>query len=333
MSAVLVTGGAGYIGSHTVRLLTEQGRHVVVLDSLEAGHRDAVLGAPLVVGDIADSDLVAATCRDHNVTEVIHFAASKNVGESMTDPGRYWRNNVHGTVELVEALLAAGVGRIVFSSSCSVYGTPAHVPVDESAPVNPQSVYAASKAMVEQILGWYGVTHGLRSVNLRYFNAAGASPDARIGEDWTVTLNLVPVAMKAVLGHGPPVEVFGTDYPTRDGTAIRDYVHVDDLADAHVRAVDHLAGGGGNLTLNLGTGTGSSVLEVLAATARAAGRPVPHVMGPRRLGDPVEVYADPSAALAALGWRATRTLDDIIESAYRWHASHPHGYASDAPST
>jgi UDP-glucose-4-epimerase GalE len=324
--SVLVTGGAGYIGSHTVRLLVEQGRRVVVLDSLEAGHPDAVLGAPLVVGDVADRELVVSTCMTHGVTEVVHFAAYKNVGESMIDPGRYWRNNVAGTVELVEALLTAGIGSIVFSSSCSVYGTPAQVPVDESAPIDPQSVYAASKAMIEQVLGWYGVTHGLRSVNLRYFNAAGASADARIGEDWTVTLNLVPVAMKAVLGRGEPVEVFGNDYPTPDGTAIRDYVHVDDLADAHARAVDHLAAGGESLVLNLGTGMGSSVLQVLDATARVARRPVPHTFGPRRLGDPVEVYADPTAAFEALGWRATRTLEDIIESAYRWHSTHLDGY-------
>jgi UDP-glucose 4-epimerase len=325
---VLVTGGAGYIGSHTVRLLVEQGRRVVVLDSLESGHPDAVLGAPLVVGDIADRALVEQTCREHGVTDVVHFAAYKNVGESMSEPARYWRNNVAGTVELVEAMLTCDVRRIVFSSSCSVYGTPADVPVDERAPIDPQSVYAESKAVVERILRWYGTTHGLTSASLRYFNAAGASADGRIGEDWKVTLNLVPVAMKAVLDRSGPVRVFGGDYPTPDGTAIRDYVHVDDLADAHARAVDRLAEGAPSFTVNLGTGTGSSVLEVLGATGRAAGRPVPHEMAPRRLGDPVAVFADPTEAERLLGWRAQRNLTDIIESAYRWHAAHLDGYGA-----
>jgi UDP-glucose 4-epimerase len=332
MGTVLVTGGAGYIGSHTVRLLVGQGRSVVVLDTLEQGHSDAVLGATLVVGDIKHRELVVDLCREHDVTEVVHFAAYKNVGESMADPGRYWRNNVSGTIELVEALLAADVRRLVFSSSCSVYGTPSSVPVDESAPINPQSVYAASKAMIENVLGWYGVTHDLRHANLRYFNAAGASVDSRIGEDWTVTLNLIPVAMKAVLGRRPPVEVFGGDYPTPDGTAIRDYVHVDDLADAHVRALDYLAAGGADLTVNLGTGQGSSVLDVLRATERIAGQPVPHRIEARRQGDPVAVYADPTMAQASLGWVATRDLDDIIASAYRWHSTHLDGYATEADS-
>lgn len=332
MGAILVTGGAGYIGSHTVRLLVEQGRDVVVLDSLWSGHRAAVIGAPLVVGDIADRELVTKVCNEHGVTDVIHFAALKNVGESMSAPHRYWQNNVVGTMSLVEAVLACGVERFVFSSSCSVYGTPANVPVDESAPIDPQSVYAETKAMMERVLHWYGVTHGLRTASLRYFNAAGASFDSRLGEDWTVTLNLVPVAMKAVLGRREPVEVFGDDYPTPDGTAVRDYVHVVDLADAHARAVDHLAGGGDSVALNLGTGTGSSVLEVLQATERVAGRPVPHRMGPRRAGDPVAVYADPTRSREVLGWEAQHGLDAIIESAYAWHAGHPDGYDSEAES-
>ena len=238
----LVTGGAGYIGSHTVRALREAGRDVVVLDTLELGRADAVLDAPLVVGDIHDAALVEQTCRDHGVTSLVHFAAYKSVGESMSTPSKYWHNNVDGTVTLVEAAMAAGVGEVVFSSSCSVYGTPAEVPVGETAAIAPESVYAESKATVERILGWYGVTHGLRAVSLRYFNAAGASFDARIGEDWTFSVNLVPLVMKAVLGAGPPVKVFGTDYPTPDGTCIRDYIHVDDLADAHLKALDHLAG-------------------------------------------------------------------------------------------
>jgi len=326
---VLVTGGAGYIGSHTVRALRAQGSQVVVLDSLEYGHEEALLGAELVRGNICDRDLVASTCRSHDVTQVVHFAAYKSVGESMEQPGRYWLNNVAGTVDLVEAILGAGVSEIVFSSSCSVNGTPAVVPVTEDAPIAPESVYAETKAMVERILGWYGTTHGLRAVSLRYFNAAGASDDAAIGEDWSMALNLVPLVMKATLGHRPPVQVFGTDYPTPDGTCIRDYIHVDDLADAHVRALGYLSAGGPTIALNVGTGVGSSVLDVIRATERISGRMVPYESGPRRAGDPVATFADPSLIAAKLGWRATSGLDDIIRSAWNWHSTHPNGFAPD----
>ena len=323
---ILVTGGAGYIGSHTVRMLRERGRDVVVLDTLELGHRDALLGAELVVGDIHDRSLVTDLCRSRGVTQVVHFAAYKNVGESMIRPEKYWLNNVAGTVDLVEGMLAAEVRNIVFSSSCSVNGTPPTVPVTEDAPIEPESVYAESKAMVEKILGWYGVTHGLRSVSLRYFNAAGASTDAVIGEDWTYSINLVPVVMKATLGRRPPVQVFGADYPTPDGTCIRDYIHVDDLADAHIRALAYLADGGDTISLNVGTGVGSSVLDVIRATERISGQAVPYEMVERRAGDAVATYADPSLVEATLGWRATRTLDDIIASAWHWHSTHIDGY-------
>jgi UDP-glucose-4-epimerase GalE len=323
---VLVTGGAGYIGSHTVRMLRAGGADVVVLDSMESGHRAAVLDAELVVGDIRDAALVTDLCRTRRVDQVVHFAAYKSVGESMEQPAKYWRNNVAGTVDLVEAMLAADVRQIVFSSSCSVNGTPATVPVDEDAPVAPESVYAETKAMVERILRWYDATSGLRSVSLRYFNAAGASEDALIGEDWTMTLNLVPLVMKAMLGRRPPVQVFGTDYPTPDGTAIRDYIHVDDLADAHVRALSYLRDGGASTVLNVGTGTGSSVMDVIAATERVTGLPVPHEAAPRRHGDPVATYADPTRITATLGWRPSRDLDAIVASAYRWHSTHLDGY-------
>ena len=323
---ILVTGGAGYIGSHTVRMLREQGRPVVVLDSMELGHRAALLGAELVVGDIRDGALVQQVCRDHGVTQVVHFAAYKSVGESMLHPEKYWRNNVAGSVDLVEALLAADVKQIVFSSSCSVNGTPAVVPLTEDAPIHPESVYAESKAMVEKILGWYGVTHGLRSVSLRYFNAAGASADAAIGEDWRYSVNLVPVVMKATLGRRPAVQVFGNDYPTPDGTCIRDYIHVDDLADAHIRSLDYLAGGGDTIALNVGTGVGTSVLDVIRTTERISGQAVPYEIVDRRAGDPVSTYADPTLVEATLGWRATRSLDDIIASAWHWHSTHLDGY-------
>ena len=317
---ILVTGGAGYIGSHTVRALRAIGREVVVLDSLELGNAEAVLGAPLVVGDIADRALVRSTIDDFGVTDVVHFAAYKSVGESMELPGKYWRNNVAGTIELLEACREAGVERLVFSSSCSVYGTPEHVPVTEDAAIAPESVYAETKATVERILRWYGETTGLRSMSLRYFNAAGASSDGLIGEDWDFSINLIPLAMKAVLLDGHRLRVFGADYDTPDGTCIRDYIHVDDLADAHVKALDHLAAGGATAAVNVGTGVGSSVFDVIRATEAAAGRAVPHDVVARRAGDPVSTFADPTQARELLGWTAERGLDEIVRSAYAWHS-------------
>ena len=318
---ILVTGGAGYIGSHTVRALRAAGREVVVIDSLELGDADAVIDAPLVQGDIADGELVGSVLREHAVTDVVHFAAYKSVGESMESPGKYWRNNVAGTVELVEACAAAGVERFVFSSSCSVYGTPKVVPVTEEAAIDPESVYAETKATVERILRWYGVTAGLRSVSLRYFNAAGASTDGRIGEDWTYSINLIPIAMKAVLLGDRRLQVFGADYDTPDGTCIRDYIHVEDLADAHLKALGYLAGCGPTVEVNVGTGIGSSVFDVIRATEAVSGRPVPHDIVARRAGDPVATFADPARARELLGWTAERGLDEIVRTAYDWHRS------------
>jgi UDP-glucose-4-epimerase GalE len=238
----------------------------------------------------------------------------------MENPTRYWHNNVDGSVTLIDAAIRQGVREFVFSSSCSVYGTPAEVPVVESAPIAPESVYAESKATVERILHWYGVTQGVRSVSLRYFNAAGASFDGRIGEDWTFSINLIPLVMKALL-LDQPVRVFGTDYPTPDGAAIRDYIHVEDLATAHVAALGYLADGGVTTAVNLGTGIGSSVFEVLTAAEAVAGRPVPHELAPRRAGDPVSTFADPAHAQKLLDWRAEHGLDEVVETAYRWHCS------------
>ena len=319
---VLVTGGAGYIGSHTVRRLRELGRDVVVLDTLERGRKESVLDAPLVVGDIADQELVMQLVGDHDVDSCIHFAAYKAVGESMEQPGRYFANNVTGAERLVDALNRRGVEQVVFSSSCSVYGTPADVPVRETAPLHPESVYAETKRMTEDILRWYSATKGLRSISLRYFNAAGASADAAIGEDWSCSQNLIPLTMKAILGKRPPLQVFGTDYPTPDGTAIRDYIHVDDLADAHVQALDHLAAGGATAALNVGTGVGSSVQEVIDAAERITGRAVPREYVGRRPGDPVALYSDNALVTATLGWEATQGLDEIIATAWRWHSTH-----------
>jgi len=317
---VLVTGGAGYIGAHTTRALVAAGRDVVVLDSLELGRRFMVGEVPLVVGNVADEGLVAVVVRQHRVDSCIHFAAYKAAGESMQQPGRYFANNVAGTNALLGVLQGSGVGSVVFSSTCAVYGTPEQLPVTEDTPVSPESPYGESKLLVERILAWYEACAGMRSMRLRYFNAAGAAADATIGEDWAMTLNLVPLAMKALLGARPPLSVFGTDYPTRDGTAIRDYIHVDDLADAHVRALEHLEAGGASATLNLGTGTGSTVREVLAAAARAAGRPVPHQDVARRAGDPAAIWADTHRAAELLGWEATRGLDEIVASAWAWHS-------------
>ena len=315
----LVTGGAGYIGSHTVRALRSAGRDVVVLDTLELSNADAVIDAPLVIGDIADEALVEATCREHGVDTIVHFAAYKNVGESMREPSKYFHNNVDGTVRLLDAAGRAGVQRVVFSSSCSVYGNPDSVPVDESQPIRPESVYAETKAIVERVLHWYGEVHGVRSVCLRYFNAAGASFDARLGEDWTYALNLVPVAMKALLLGDMRLHVFGDDYPTPDGTCVRDYIHVDDLADAHVAAIDYLAGGGGTTAINVGTGVGTSVKEVLDGIERVAGRQVPHDIVARREGDPMATFADPTRSREVLGWTPRHGLPEILETAYRWH--------------
>jgi UDP-glucose-4-epimerase GalE len=324
--AILVTGGAGYIGCHTVRLLRDQGRPVVVLDSLETGYAAAVSDAPLIVGNIADDRLVASIVAEHDVDAVVHFARYKAAGESMRQPGRYFANNVAGSARLIDTLQRCGVGRLVFSSSCAVYGTPERLPVGEDQALRSESPYGETKALVESMLGWFDRCHGMRSVSLRYFNAAGRlhrrGPD---GHDESHPPRDADVARSAT-----PVRVFGTDYPTPDGTAIRDYIHVDDLAAAHVRALDFLAEGGPTTTVNVGTGVGSSVREVIAAAETAAGRPVPAEDAPRRPGDPVALYADTTRARELLGWEAGHDLTDIVASAWRWHAGHPDGYASGA---
>lgn len=326
---ILVTGGAGYIGSHTVAHLVAGQRDVVVLDSMELGHREAIGDVPLVRADIADEAAVAKVVADHGVDACIHFAAYKAAGESMSMPGRYFANNVAGSRSLIESLKASGVDKIVFSSTCAVYGSPDALPVDELQPIRPESPYGESKAMVERILHWYDRAHDVRSVSLRYFNAAGAAFDASIGEDPAVALNLVPIAMQAALGRRVPLRVFGTDYPTRDGTNIRDYVHVVDLADAHLRALQYLEAGQPSTQLNLGTGRGSTVLEVVDSARRASGVDIPVELTGRRPGDPVALYADTARAQQVIGWTARHGLDEIVSSAWAWHASHPDGYPPD----
>lgn len=316
---ILVTGGAGYIGSHTVRALVEQGRDVVVLDTLELGTRSRIGNTPFVEGDIRDERIVEKTLRKYDVTEVIHFAAYKAVGESMEQPLRYWSNNVGGTISLVHTMLANGVEHIVFSSSAGIYGNPERIPVTEDEPARPESVYAETKSTMERFLTSCNAI-GLRSVSLRYFNAAGASDDASIGEDWSHSQNLVPRVMKAMLGASGPLQVFGNDYPTPDGTCIRDYIHVIDLADAHVKALDYLTTGGPSIACNVGTGMGTSVLEVIDMAEQVSGRKVPYEFAPRRAGDPTSVFADPTLVRAILGWKATRDLRDIVGSAWEWHS-------------
>lgn len=324
----LITGGAGYIGSITTRLIRSTGRAVVVLDTLENGHIKAVGDAPFVQGDIADTDLVRKICHEHNVDEVVHFAAYKAVGESMENPGKYFQNNVTGSQKLFEALQQAGVERVVFSSTAGIYGNPDVVPVTESAPPRCESVYAETKLMIERTLGWYDKTTSLRHVNLRYFNAAGASSDSTLGEDWRHSQNLIPHVMKALLGYAPKLSVFGNDFPTPDGTGVRDYIHVEDLASAHVAALDHLANNGRSLTCNVGTGFGTSVMQIIDTTERITGKKVPYEIAPRRAGDPAACYADARLINQEFGWSPTKNLEDIIASAYAWHTSHPRGHDS-----
>ena len=322
----LITGGAGYIGSITARAIRASGRGVVILDTLENGHRKAAGDAPFVQADVADADAVRRTVEEHGVDEVVHFAAYKAVGESMENPGKYFANNVIGSQKLFETLHGCGVDRVVFSSTAAVYGTPARVPVVETDPTECESVYAETKLMMEKTLGWYAATTSMRSVRLRYFNAAGASDDATLGENWRFSQNLVPHVMKALLGHAPALKVYGNDYPTPDGTGVRDYIHVEDLATAHVAALDHLKNGGESVTCNVGTGQGTSVMEIIATAERISGRKVPYELAPRRAGDVAEVYADASLIRNLMNWEPVRTLDDIIGSAHAWHSAHPLGH-------
>jgi UDP-arabinose 4-epimerase len=322
--SILVTGGAGYVGSHACKALAAAGCVPVVFDNLSRGHREAVRWGPLVEGELGDRAALGATFRRYSIDAVMHFAAYAYVGESVADPQVYYRNNVGGTLELLAAMREAGIGTIVFSSTCAVYGCPEAVPIRETALLRPVNPYGETKLAIERALHWYGEAYGMRAVALRYFNAAGADPDGEIGELHEPETHLVPLAIRAALGQGGPIEIFGDDYPTDDGTAVRDYIHVADLADAHVRALDHLGSGGAGAAVNLGTGSGSSVLAVLDAVERIGGCAVPRRLAPRRAGDPPELVADPAAAATLLGWRATRSdLDTILATALAWHRRHP----------
>jgi len=301
------------------------GHGVVVLDRRPVRPAGDHSPIPSVVGDIADGPLVERVLEQHAVEVVLHLAADKSVTESMAAPGSHLRNNVCGSLALCEAMLERGVHRIVFSSSAAVYGTPQRLPVDERARLAPDNPYGASKVMVEQMLHWYHVCHGFDTVSLRYFNAAGAADDGSLGEDGSEASNLVPRVMRALAGPSEAMPVYGTDFDTPDGTAVRDYVHVEDLAAAHVRALELVGQGSGEWVFNLGTGRGHSVREVLVAAERASGRSVPHLDTARRAGDPAQVWADATAARQELGWRAERDLDDIVRSAWLWQTTRQGG--------
>jgi UDP-arabinose 4-epimerase len=319
--SVLVTGGAGYIGSHACKALAQAGYVPVTYDNLSRGHRHAVRWGPLVEGEVGDPAAVVAALNAHRVSSVMHFAAFAYVGESGTDPALYYRNNVVGTLALLDAMRESGVDRIVFSSTCATYGLPERVPIAETTPQHPVNAYGETKLAIERVLHWYGLAYGLRSVALRYFNAAGCDRGGEIGEEHDPETHLIPLVLRAALGSAPPVSIFGTDYPTPDGTAVRDYIHVEDLASAHVRALDYLANGGASTAVNLATGRGYSVREIIAAVARAVGREVPQREGLRRPGDPPALVADPSLARSLLGWHAQCSdLDTIIGSALAWES-------------
>ncbi len=320
---VLVTGGAGYIGSHACKALAGAGYLPVAYDTLSTGNRWAVRWGPLERGDVCDGARLGAVLARWRPVAAMHFAALSLVGDSVRDPALYYRVNVGGAITLLDALRAAGIGRLVFSSTCAVYGAPDRLPIDEATPCRPLNPYGQSKLMVERILADHGTAYGLAHVILRYFNAAGADPAGEIGERRGVETHLVPLAIEAAAGRAAPLQVFGTDYATPDGTAVRDYIHVTDLAEAHVRALGYLQAGGTSRTLNLGTGQGYSVRAVLDRVARAAGRPVPHDTAPRRTGDAPELVADPAAARALLGADLTRhsDLSTIVETAWRWHGT------------
>ena len=328
MSRYLVTGGAGFVGSHVVDALVARGDEVVIFDNLSTGHAAAVPEAVrLIEADLADAQAVDAALADGRWDGVFHFAALSLVGDSMRDPLGYLQANVGNGLRLIDACARNGVDRFVLSSTAALFGMPETIPIDEAAPVNPGNPYGESKWMLERALRWAGEIHGLRAAVLRYFNAAGADPAGRLGEDHRPETHLVPLAIDAALGRRPPLAVFGQDYPTPDGTCIRDYVHVTDLASAHLAALARLDHG--SVTYNLGSAAGHSVLDVIRAVERVGGVPVPHHMAPRRAGDPAVLVAASARITAETGWTPRfADLDAIVETAWRWRVAHPHGYGN-----
>ncbi|RJX38759.1 UDP-glucose 4-epimerase GalE [Paenibacillus pinisoli] len=325
--AVLVTGGAGYIGSHAVAALVERGEEIVVLDNLQQGHKEALLGGKLYVGDLRDADVLDRVFTENEIDAVIHFAANSLVGESMKQPGKYYHNNVYGTLCLLEKMNEYEVQKIVFSSTAATYGEPENVPIDEYDRTLPTNAYGETKLAMEKMMRWFDTAHGIKFISLRYFNAAGAHESGKIGEDHRPETHLVPIVLEAALGKRPHISVFGDDYDTPDGTCIRDYIHVSDLADAHVLAVDRLRSGADSAIYNLGNGQGFSVKEVIEHARAVTGKEIPAVIEPRRAGDPAVLIASSQRARTELGWEPRRSeLKHIITSAWNWHVSRPNGY-------
>jgi UDP-glucose 4-epimerase len=326
--AVLVTGGAGYIGSHAVAALQERGEKIVIIDNLQQGHRKALLGGKLYEGDLRDAAFMDSVFQENSdIDAVIHFAANSLVGESMKDPGKYYHNNVFGTLCLLEKMNEYNVRKIVFSSTAATYGEPENVPIDEYDRTLPTNAYGETKLAMEKMMKWFDVAHNIKFVSLRYFNAAGAHESGKIGEDHSPETHLIPIVLQAALGQRPYISVFGEDYDTPDGTCIRDYIHVSDLADAHVLAVDRLRTGADSSVYNLGNGTGFSVKEVIDIARAVTGREIPAVMETRRAGDPAVLVASSDRARQELGWNPKRNkLEDIIKSAWSWHEANPNGY-------
>ncbi len=313
--SVLVVGGAGYIGSHAALALKRHGYEAIIYDNLVAGHESLTQGFELIVGDISDTARLSPVLR--RVDAVMHFAAHAYVGESVINPRKYFQNNVLGGISLLNAVLDSSVRKFIFSSSCAVYGTPARVPMTEDLPRVPVNPYGVTKLIFEQALEAYGPAYGLSYMNLRYFNAAGADEEGRSGEIHSPETHLIPSAFEAIHGQRPALQIFGDNYPTPDGTCVRDYIHVSDLAEAHVLALEYLAGGTSQ-AINLGSGRGHSVKEILTAIQRVTGRAVPSRMAPPRAGDPAELVAAPGRAEKLLNWKAARSLDEIVATAWKW---------------
>jgi UDP-glucose-4-epimerase GalE len=313
---VLVIGGAGYIGSHAARALKRAGHEVIIFDNLSTGYERLAAGFELVKGDMLDGAALVRVLQ--RADAIMHFAAHAYVGESVTNPKKYFHNNVEGGLSLLNAALDAGVKRIIFSSTCAVYGEPAKVPIEENTPRQPVNPYGVSKLFFEQALEAYDRAYGFRYASLRYFNAAGADESGEIGELHEPETHLIPLALRAAAGLGPELQVFGSDYPTPDGTCVRDYIHVNDLASAHLKALDHLAAGKESLAVNVGTGAGASVQEVITAVEEVTGKRVPHKMVPRRPGDPPTLVANPAKAQAVLQWKAKHRLRDVVATAWNF---------------
>jgi len=326
--AILVCGGAGYIGSHAVHQLIARGEEVVIVDNLQTGHRGALHPqATFCEGDIRDAAALDRIFTERSIEAVIHFAANSLVGESMEQPLLYFNNNVYGMQVLLEAMVRHGVDKIVFSSTAAVYGEPKRVPIREDDETNPTNAYGETKLTMEKMMKWVSRASGVRYVSLRYFNAAGALPDGSIGEDHKTETHLIPLILQVPTGRRDHITVYGDDYPTPDGTCLRDYIHVVDLADAHMRALDYLRRGGESDIFNLGSGSGFSVKEMIAAAEKATGKAIAVEIGARRAGDPAQLIASSEKARTVLGWQPQFTdVEEVIGTAWRWHAAHPHGY-------